>query len=101
MISDIKFKSFSLKYLQKITETFSDQNINQIKVLANELLKVWDSNGKVFLCGNGGSAANANHISNDLHYGIGDMLKNKKNGLITESLAANNSLLTCLAIFND
>ena len=25
------------------------------------------------------------------------MLKNKKNGLITESLAANNSLLTCLA----
>ena len=96
MISVNKFKSFSLEYLQKITETFSDQNLNQIKLLADELLKVWDSKGKVFMW-KWRSAANANHISNDLHYGIGAMLKNKKNGLITESLAANNSLLTCLA----
>lgn len=47
----------------------------------------------VFLCGNGGSAANANHFATDLLFGL-----KKDPGPIWKivSLSANNSLLTCL-----
>lgn len=47
----------------------------------------------VFLCGNGGSAANANHFATDLLFGLG-----KNPGPIWKviSLSANTSLLTCL-----
>ena len=31
----------------------------------------WIEERNVYICGNGGSAANAIHIANDLHYGIG------------------------------
>lgn len=47
----------------------------------------------VFLCGNGGSAANANHFATDLLFGL-----EKSPGPIWRvvSLSANVSLLTCL-----
>ena len=47
----------------------------------------------VFLCGNGGSAANANHFATDLLFGL-----DKNPGPIWRvvSLSANASLLTCL-----
>ena len=47
----------------------------------------------VFLCGNGGSAANANHFATDLLFGL-----EKNPGPIWRvvSLSANVSLLTCL-----
>ena len=53
---------------------------------------------QVFLCGNGGSAANALHIANDLHYGIGacgpaPIIP----GLRVEALPANTGIITCLA----
>lgn len=48
----------------------------------------------VFLCGNGGSAANANHWANDLLYGAG---KTGLGGVRAHSLAANTSVIMCLA----
>jgi D-sedoheptulose 7-phosphate isomerase len=48
----------------------------------------------VFLAGNGGSAANAIHLANDLQYAIG---KEGTVGIRAEALTANASVLTCLA----
>jgi D-sedoheptulose 7-phosphate isomerase len=49
---------------------------------------------QVFLCGNGGSAANALHIANDLFYGI---TRKRGAGLRVHALPGNVSLVTCLA----
>ena len=68
-----------------------------MKVLANELRTVWDKNNTLFICGNGGSGANAMHIANDLHYGIGDMLNHKKIGIKVDALTSNTAVITCLA----
>jgi D-sedoheptulose 7-phosphate isomerase len=48
----------------------------------------------VFLCGNGGSAANAIHLANDFLYGVSKTLGS---GLRVTALPANASVLTCLA----
>jgi len=47
----------------------------------------------VFLAGNGGSAANANHLANDLIYGVN---QHGRGAFRVNSLAANPSVLTCL-----
>ena len=62
--------------------------------LAGELRQAWSMGRQVFLCGNGGSAANAEHIANDLLYGIG---AGKRIGLRAIALTANTAALTCLA----
>lgn len=59
------------------------------------LLEVWKSGRQVFLCGNGGSAANAIHIANDLFYGAA---KNTgKPGIASHALTANQAIVLCLA----
>ena len=37
-----------------------------ISTLANNLFEVWKNDATFFICGNGGSAANATHFANDL-----------------------------------
>ena len=68
-----------------------------MQVLSESLENVWEKNNTVFLCGNGGSGANALHIANDLHFGLGDMLINKKIGLKADALTSNTAVLSCLA----
>lgn len=62
--------------------------------LGKEILLAQKEGRQVFLCGNGGSAANAMHIANDLLY-----LKTKGNGagVKVTALLANQAVLTCLA----
>ena len=91
------FKNFSKSYLSKLIESFSDDQLRDMKILAHELRNVWDKNNTLFICGNGGSGANAMHIANDLHYGIGDMLSHKKNGIKVDALTSNTAVITCLA----
>ncbi len=62
--------------------------------LAESLSDLRDREAQVFICGNGGSAANAIHLANDFLYGVA---KNSKTGLRVEALSANGSVLTCLA----
>ncbi len=91
------FKNFSKRYLSTLIESFSDDQLRDMKILAHELRNVWDKNNTLFICGNGGSGANAMHIANDLHYGIGDMLNHKKNGIKVDALTSNTAVITCLA----
>jgi D-sedoheptulose 7-phosphate isomerase len=59
------------------------------------ILQTWKANKNIYICGNGGSAANAIHIANDFLLGVVGKL-NKK-GIKIEALTANSSVLTCLA----
>ena len=58
-------------YLQRLSSSFTQESTTEIGVLAESLLRAWKHKRNVFICGNGGSAANAIHMANDFHYGIG------------------------------
>jgi len=68
--------------------------MNQIPILGEALLDAWRARHTIYICGNGGSAGNAIHLSNDLFYGAG--IKNG-GGLMVEALSTNTAILTCLA----
>lgn len=82
------------KYKEQLDAAFNKNIIKKTNFLAESLEKTWDSKNNIFICGNGGSAGNANHIANDFIYGAG---KKRGKGLNIESLAANSSIITCLA----
>ena len=85
-------------YLQSLCGIFSDHIICTIELLANDLLMTWQNGNNVFICGNGGSAANAIHIANDLLYGVGACGPAPQiPGLRVEALSANQGIITCLA----
>ena len=72
--------------------------LDEIKNLTEQLHEAWINRRQVFICGNGGSAANALHMANDFHYGIGACGPGPKlPGLRVEALPANIGILTCLA----
>ncbi len=74
---------------QKATREFDWSLVTQ---LAELLLLAVEKGNQLFICGNGGSAGNANHLANDFVYGV------NPNGyaLKAEALSANSAVLTCL-----
>ena len=94
---DTDLKIAGKKYVADLGGTFNDQIYQEIEVLGKKLKKVWSTDKRVYIIGNGGSAANAIHIANDLHYGIGACgTGRKRNGLRVEALTANSGIVTCL-----
>jgi D-sedoheptulose 7-phosphate isomerase len=61
--------------------------------LSKALAQGWSERRQLFLCGNGGSAANAIHLANDLIYGIA---KDTGIGIRVTALPSNQAVLTCL-----
>ena len=85
-------------YLNTLTQSFSDEIIAGVESLSKDLRKAWAEKRQVFICGNGGSAANALHIANDFHYGIGCGDQGKSiPGIRVNALPSNTGILTCLA----
>ena len=80
-------------YIDRIRNLSFDEEA--ILELSYSLREAWGEGRQVFLCGNGGSAANAIHIANDLFYGIGQATG--RTGLRAHALCANQSISTCLA----
>ena len=92
------FNKRSRNYLDQLYSCFSDAIFDQIEIFAKDLLVAWVEGRNVYICGNGGSAANAMHLANDFHYGIGACGPGPKlPGLRVEALPANAGLITCLA----
>jgi len=92
------FREKSRDYLHTLSSCFTDEIFSSIEKLADDLLRAWIEGRSVYICGNGGSAANAIHIANDLHYGIGACGSEPKiSGLRVEALTANQGIITCLA----
>ena len=83
------------KYAASLANIISSQAWDEVELLAQTMLTVWQTNKQLFLCGNGGSAGNAIHLANDFLYGISSQIS--KPGLKVEALTANASVLTCLA----
>ena len=67
--------------------------LNVTLFIAKEIRKTYRRNGKVFLAGNGGSAADCEHIAGEL---VGRYKKNRK-PLSAISLTTDTSVITCIA----
>ncbi len=85
---------FCREYAQLLTNTVADFDWQPVLALAEALWDAWENNQRVFICGNGGSAANAVHLANDLLYGIDP---ERGQGIKVMALTANTAVMTCLA----
>ena len=81
--------------LLKLQIIDSEQLIGEIANISKELIYVFKNEGKVLFCGNGGSAADAQHLATELS----GRFYLKRAPLFAEALHANTSFLT--AIGND
>lgn len=55
------------KYLVELVQTLNDIDRESIWAITNVLFRAWEDGRKVFIMGNGGSAATASHMANDLN----------------------------------
>ncbi len=71
----------------------SDELLSRIEAFAETLVNCFNNDGKVFFCGNGGSAADAQHISAEL---TGRFYLDRK-PLYAEAFHVNSSYMTAVA----
>lgn len=88
------FGASAADYATRLGEVLTSQDWSGVERLADELRDCWASGRQVFLCGNGGSAANAIHLANDFLYPVS---KTRGSGLRVMALSANPAALTCIA----
>ena len=92
------FATTANDYINRLHACFSSEILQNVETLAKEIRQAWVDGRNVFICGNGGSAANAIHIANDFHYGIGACGPGPSlPGLRVEALPSNPGIITCLA----
>jgi D-sedoheptulose 7-phosphate isomerase len=91
MLSNLEFFE---NYISKLQNILEKDFFDKIMDLSVNLQNVWREDKRVFLCGNGGSAANAIHLANDLLFGVS---KEDGIGLKASALSANQAVMTCLA----
>ena len=84
--------------LNEISNNFirlSDKSAGEIELASNLIIKSLENGGKIMFCGNGGSAADSQHLSAEL---VGRYMKNRK-PLASVALTTDTSVIT--AISND
>lgn len=89
------FKNFTYEYFSKLHTLLQTIDMDEIEKLQNLLLSL-KSQDKIYIIGNGGSAATASHMAND--FGIGLKRRNK---LHISPICLSDNLATCSAIAND
>jgi D-sedoheptulose 7-phosphate isomerase len=89
-------KTFISAYTEKLKALVSLVDAEVIENIIKELDKTVIYNSKIYIIGNGGSAATASHMANDLSVGL--KLREIRNFNV-ESLSDNSSV--CTAIAND
>ncbi len=82
----------SSTYATKLSNVLQTYDWSKVDALADTLFECWKKRRIVFLCGNGGSAANASHLANDFLYGTNP----KGRALRVLPLTDNASIITCL-----
>jgi D-sedoheptulose 7-phosphate isomerase len=78
---------------KKMTADFEKDGFETIAAIAEEITTTLRQGGTVFLCGNGGSAADAQHIAGEL---VGRFTRERK-ALAAVALSTDTSILTCIA----
>ena len=97
-INTSEFGNAARRYITELNTIFTPDILEKVELFCSILNDAWLNQRQVFLCGNGGSAANALHIANDLHYGIGACGPAPHiPGMRVEALPANTGIITCLA----
>ena len=81
-------------YSQRLSQALLGFDWAPVERLADDILGCWRYGRQVFMCGNGGSAGNANHLANDFIYALS---RRKGSGVRVHALSANPAILTCLA----
>ena len=93
-----KFEESAQNYLSQLNRSFTPEILKKIEYMCDHLYNAWVKRQHIFICGNGGSAANAIHIANDLLYGVGACGSPPiVPGMNVEALPSNSGIITCLA----
>ncbi|MDD5108725.1 MAG: SIS domain-containing protein [Candidatus Omnitrophica bacterium] len=85
-------KKFFDSYQGRLSNCMQSYDWSTVERLAQKISSAQEEDRHIFLCGNGGSAANAIHIANDFL-----CLRSKGKGAKVVALPANQAILTCLA----
>ena len=88
--------NFLKNYVDKVSSSILESNIENINAAAKEIIKTIKTKGTIFVCGNGGSAAIANHY-------VVDFIKffKEKTDYKPKIISLSNSIETITAIAND
>ena len=84
---------FFSDYANKLAAVLAEADWSPVLTLSQMLMSLRNDGGRVFLCGNGGSAANAVHLANDLVYAVAEKTGA---GIDAVALSANPAVITCL-----
>ncbi len=85
--------SRSIASHQELVEKFEKQSTDRIIEIVDLIVNSLIKKGKIYLCGNGGSAADAQHVAGEL---IGRFKKDRE-PLPAISLNTDSSVLTCIS----
>ena len=94
-MTDIELLKNSLKSAMAVYQNVLDNETDCITNIATKLGDILEAGGTIYLCGNGGSAADAQHIAAEF---VGRFLRERK-ALPAQALTVNTSIIT--AIGND
>lgn len=83
-----------IKYLKIINNILEDSELDNLDILFDTLNRHFENKGRVFLAGNGGSAAIASHASTDLK-------KLRKDGKMINTICLNENVSSITALSND
>lgn len=92
-ISQSETNLFASNYIELLTEALKMLDTHALNDFSNTLIELLKQKKTLYICGNGGSAANALHIANDFTFGISP----SGNAMSVEALPSNSAVLTCLA----
>ncbi len=90
------YNTFVQEYFEGLKKTIESTKIKNLEEIAESILSAYRSENKIFIIGNGGSAAIASHAVCDLSKGIGTGLVVKGRKIRCMSLTDNTPLLTAL-----
>ncbi len=83
----------SIRRHQRLVETLERDQVEGLAGAAGLLIECLRNDGCIYLCGNGGSAADAQHIAGEL---VGRFLRNRR-ALAAAALSTDTSVITAVA----
>jgi len=92
-------KRFALSYIENLKQVISELDFSELERIIDELLKARNQRRRIFIMGNGGSAATATHFICDLNKGTIDF--SNENFLRFKAMALSDNLSIITAIGND
>jgi len=94
MDEDIKKQiTATIETHKKMLGEFEESGIDTVVAIAQAITRALEQNGTVYLCGNGGSAADAQHIAGEL---VGRFRRERK-ALAAVALSTDTSIITSIA----